>query len=316
MIVVDLNNLGVAATSGNKLHAGMFETQGIFGVLKRLHEIRSTYSGKMICLDDGYSFRYKFYPEYKANRRTTLVTNEELEETPINDIQTEIVSVKESWTLQKPYLLKMLRALGVTIMRADNLEADDLAARIVDKLPNEDHLLITGDRDWYQLISDRVVWFCPIQYQGKGVTSRVTLSNFEEVTGYKNTKKFVQSKALVGDAGDNIKGVGGIGSVAAKWILSNFETVEDFYLASVTEEAKLWPKKYRDFANDSDKFLLFCKNMALVDLRSEHAPPIQGLKIIQTKQNSEQFNDLCGELAFHSLLRRSEEILSTFKQEG
>lgn len=279
LIALDLNSLGFAATAGTRLSAGDQPTQGIFGVLNRVRHLRETYTGRMIGLWDGRSWRYGEYPEYKANRKANP----------------KLVELKDEWKCQRPFVAKMLRHIGVDQLSADNMEADDLAARLV-RRTNDPVILVSGDKDWTALVNERVAW---IDLTHK---RECRLGNFEEITGCRNPWEYVQAKALCGDAGDNIPGVGGIGPVAARWIMDNSGSVAGLFNDHMLASSRDWPKKIMDFCASEEKRHAYARNLRLVWLDHPDIPAAIAPKLVRGALDRDAFIDLAAELSFLGVL--------------
>ena len=215
MILVDGNSLGYAAASHSKPYDGM-ETGTVYHFINRIREIRIMFDGPMIVLWDGRSWRYDVYAEYKGKRNTTP----------------QQTALRDNWKIQMPHVRSILTLMGIDQMLSSNMEADDLAARIATVRPSIKNVFVTSDRDWLQLIKNKDdVWY---DIRSKTI---VTLRNFESFTGFASPKSFVQGKALMGDIGDNITGVGGIGPAHAKWLLKCVSNLEEF-LSSACDHAE------------------------------------------------------------------------------
>jgi 5'-3' exonuclease len=95
---------------------------------------------------DRSSWRKEIYPDYKAHRRVTeaLRTKSERDE-------------DEFYFDSMKVFVEFLRTrTNVTVLEAKGCEADDFVARWIDLHPNDDHVILSGDSDFYQLLSDRV----------------------------------------------------------------------------------------------------------------------------------------------------------------
>lgn len=299
MIIVDLNSVGFAATAANaELRAGSTNTGGVFGTLRTLRDVRTQFNGKMVILHDGRSWRYDEYPEYKGNRK----------------VIPELVALKEKWKPQKKLVAQFLARMNVTQMLSENMEADDLAARIVKSHPDSDITLVTGDGDWRQLISERVMWFNPIGGPRTKQIARITHHTFKEYTGYDTPWMFVQAKALTGDQGDNIPGVGGLGDKAAEFIFEKFGSVQGMLNEANTnrEAFESLHKKYRSFVDSEEKIEAYRRNLRLVWLNHPGLPAAKKPRIIKGSYDADKFADLCGELAFHDIMRNPDAWMEPF----
>ncbi|MDR2564743.1 MAG: DNA polymerase I [Bifidobacteriaceae bacterium] len=145
-----------------------------------------------------HSFRTDVYPEYKAGRS----------ETP------------EEFKGQVPLIQDVLGALGIHCFEVADVEADDVVATLAAKAAGEgmDVLIMSGDRDTFQLVGDKVTVLYP---QGRGAQSELAEITPAEVEARYNVTpaQYPDLAALVGEQSDNLPGVPKVGKVtAAKWI--------------------------------------------------------------------------------------------------
>ncbi len=143
------------------------------------------------------TFRSERYPEYKATRSATP-----------DEFRGQIDITKE-----------VLNALGITVLAEPGFEADDLLATLATEAENEGYrvLVVTGDRDALQLVSDDVT----VLYPRKGVSELTRFTPEAVVDKYGLTPtQYPDFAALRGDPSDNLPGVPGVGEkTAAKWIV-------------------------------------------------------------------------------------------------
>jgi DNA polymerase-1 len=151
----------------------------------------------VVAFDRGEpTFRHEQYVEYKANRR----------ETP------------EDFRSQLSLIFEVLDALGIRRLSAPGYEADDLIATLATQgaAENMDVLIVTGDRDVLQLVSDRVT----VLMTRRGITemTRFTPETVTEKYGL-TPAQYPDFAALRGDPSDNLPGIPGVGEkTATKWI--------------------------------------------------------------------------------------------------
>lgn len=143
------------------------------------------------------TFRSERYPEYKANRSSTP-----------DEFHGQIDITKE-----------VLGALGITVLSEPGFEADDLIATLATQAEKQGYrvLVVTGDRDSLQLVSDDVTVLYPI----KGVSELTRFTPEAVVSKYGLTpKQYPDFAALRGDPSDNLPGIPGVGEkTASKWII-------------------------------------------------------------------------------------------------
>ena len=303
-LLIDVNNLGFAAQSKKKLTVGDLETQAVFGVIRSIRNIKAMYPTMTpLILHDGVSWRHKVFAEYKANRDEVKYESDKRK-----------IANRKAYKAQKPYIKRALKALGVTQISAFNMEADDLAAILIRKYQPQGKkiMMISGDQDWLQLVGPGVGWRDPVRNR------RVTISNFKEETGLATTKQFLEWKAIVGDKGDNIPGVDGIGKKGAIDFLKQYGSVTNFilqYLDGTLELSKI-PKKFQNFAEDEKLHVRFETAMMLMDLNSNRIPAPAGLKVDKGDLDVPAFEDLCKELAFRSILSEMPTWADPFKRKS
>jgi DNA polymerase-1 len=142
------------------------------------------------------TFRSDRYPEYKATRKTTP-----------EEFRGQIDVTKE-----------VLAALGITVLAEAGFEADDLIATLASQAESEGYrvLVVTGDRDSLQLVSDDVT----VLYPRKGVSELTRFTPAAVVEKYGLTPvQYPDFAALRGDPSDNLPGIPGVGEkTASKWI--------------------------------------------------------------------------------------------------
>ncbi|MBB5088392.1 5'-3' exonuclease [Roseospira marina] len=305
-VLIDGNSIGFAAQTSHKLSAGGSDTTAIFGVIRSVRQFAAQYGAtrRLIVLWDGKGWRHTVYPEYKAHRSKPAVTAHEKAQR----------AARDSYKAQKKDIMRGLSLMGVDQVIAANMEADDLAAILTDRYRKQGKriLLISGDKDWLQLVGNKVAWFDPIR--GKIITA----GTFNEHTGLVNTRQFVEEKCLIGEPGDlgPGSGVGGIGAKKARDLLERFGSVGGFlnaWMDGSLKDEKL-PKAFRDFADETlPGQSIFERNKTLVDLRTSARPSIVGLRVIKGAPDRDAFTEFCGAFAFQSILKDLDGFLEPFE---
>jgi len=297
ILLVDANSIGFAAQSGTKLSVGGQEVQAIFGVVKSVRKLILEHgSMKVVMLWDGQSWRKRAMENANAG-----VYKGKRDSTP------KLVQLRESYRSQRPAISRAMRSLGVIQIAGAELEADDLAGVMATQATKtgQNVKMISGDKDWLQLVSPTCYWHDPIR------ALTVTAGTFHDATGYATTQAFLQGKALRGDVGDNIPGVGGIGETGAAELLATYGTVEEFIAKAPS--VKKMPKKFRDFAESEDRIAAFNRNMMLMDLGK--SPPEwvnRTFKMIAAPQDLTMFRGICEDFQFNSILRDFDNFVQPF----
>jgi len=305
---IDGNSIGHAAHArgGPRLVAGSVDTTAIFGALSTMRKVmRGRASSLPVVLWDGRSWRKDAtkgdVKEYKANRVDSA----------------EKVAAREAYKKARPAIARGFRLLGVRQLIASNMEADDLAAILVRNAMTKGHkvTLITGDKDWLQLVQKGVSW---VDHK---FDRKCTLRDFQEFTGYQSQGAFTDSKALQGDAGDNVPGCGGIGEKGAQELLGIFPRVQDFLDTPFDEAQRMWKEatgknmylKYRRLHQDPEIRERFLINQTLVDLNHPAIPKPVGLKMVEQPIDLDGFQTFCAEFGFSSILDRFDYFTSPFR---
>ncbi|MEO9151235.1 MAG: DNA polymerase I, partial [Lapillicoccus sp.] len=142
------------------------------------------------------TFRLEQYAEYKAGRSATPT----------------------EFSGQIPLMHEVLDALKIRYVEAPGYEADDIIATLTTQAEAEgmDVLICSGDRDAFQLVSDKVTILYPVR--GVSEVWRMTPAAVTEKYGVP-PERYSDLAALVGETSDNLPGVPGVGpKTAAKWI--------------------------------------------------------------------------------------------------
>ena len=192
-LIVDGNSIlnrafyGVRTLTNSKgLH-----TNAVYGMVTMLTKQIEKYNPEYLAIAFDMrapTFRHKMYDGYKANRK----------------------GMPEDLAIQLPYAKKAASAIGFKIIEKEGYEADDILgtlASIASESDEEIHTLImTGDRDSLQLITDKV----HVLLATNNDYILFDKSSFFEKYGVQ-PEQFVDVKAIMGDSSDNIPGIPGIG---------------------------------------------------------------------------------------------------------
>jgi DNA polymerase I len=176
--------------------------------LKRLVERYKEPDDTLVAVwDGGRGFRVEISAQYKANRAA---------KTPVFLRQIDLTK-------------QFLRALGVAQCQVKNTEADDIIATLTKRarLKNFDVLIISGDKDFNQIVSEHVHVLNP---KGHDEYVMMTPESVESTYGV-TPKQFVDYLALVGDSSDNVEGIDGVGKKTAAQLIRCNGSVEDIISA-------------------------------------------------------------------------------------
>ncbi len=213
LLVIDGNSIINRAFYGIRLLTtadGMF-TNGIYGFLNILaRESEAEKPDGIVAAFDmrAPTFRHKQFDGYKAQRK----------------------GMPDELAVQMEPLKEVLDAMGVLCLEKEGYEADDIIGTIsaMCEKSGDECVIITGDRDDLQLVSDNTTCKLTVTRAGKNESTAFTPAVFFEYYGF-TPEKMVDLKALWGDTSDNIPGVAGIGEKTAGDLIVRFGTVSNIY---------------------------------------------------------------------------------------
>ena len=254
-------------------------TNAIFGfatMFRKLFMGKDPTFGAVIFDAPGPNFREQEYAEYKKNRP----------------------SVPDDLIAQTAWIDKVVHAHAFALLRIPGYEADDVIGTLT-QLGLDNHCdvtIISGDKDFAQLISDRVRMIDTM----RDITFDVELVKKKWGVA---PHQFVDYLALVGDKVDNIPGVAGIGAKGAAQLLEKYDNLDNIIknIEELTGRTRNALTKHGQEAQLSKRLATIVKdvplNVTLEDLR------------IPTK-NNEKLNQLYTELEFFSLLEKEKKDAS------
>ncbi|MBX3012396.1 MAG: DNA polymerase I [Caldilineaceae bacterium] len=184
-------------------------TGAVFGFARKLLSVIRDYQPDYVAVafDLGDTWRHSEFAAYKATRDSMP-----------DEMRTQMGRIDE-----------LLRAFNIPIITYPNYEADDVLGTLsrVAAAQGFDVLVMTGDRDMFQLVDERV----KVLYTSGGPNPTTSIYGLTEVQErYALTPtQFIDLKALTGDSSDNIPGVPGVGEKTAAKLLQEYGTLEQLY---------------------------------------------------------------------------------------
>ena len=264
VVVIDGLNIFSRHYEANPAMSGDGQQVGGFvGTLSTIRELINLVHPRRVIVaweGGGSKRRRSIDKDYKKGRAPRLEG--------LNRYYDDIPDTLENRNFQLANLINFLRTTPVEQIYAQDAEADDAIAYVIGSMPEARFLIASSDRDMYQLIEDgRVVVWTP--GRRKFVTEKECLAEFRI-----HPTNFALAKAIVGDVGDNVKGVKGCGwKYLARWApgLSTSETVymSDLLssLGSLNETKR--SKTIENILASKDKI---SKNLRLVSLSASSLP--------------------------------------------
>jgi len=261
-------------------------TNAIFGFASMLVKILTDYGPKatVVVWDAGSSGRKQLYPEYKAQRTTRP------------DL------LKEQW----PHLAPLVDAFGYRNLSVEGYEADDVIASIAQRakgsVPPVPVMVVTGDRDAYQLVDDGV----RIMTTSRGITDTRVYDRQGVIDRYGIPPELVPDFiGLKGDTSDNIPGVPGIGDKTAADLLRRFGSLEEV-LEHVEE---ISGAKRKQNLIDHEQAARVSK--ALATAKREIPLELDVAQFVAAAPDRSRLRDVFREFELRDPLRRLEEALGS-----
>ena len=154
----------------------------------------------------GPTFRHETYQQYKAGR----------------------AGIPDALVAQLEVIKDLIPAFGLRVLELPRFEADDIIGTLARRAEaaGMSVIIVTGDRDALQLISDH----CQVLLTRRGISEMVMYDGdtLQAELGLR-PEQIVELKALMGDASDNIPGVKGVGEKTALELLRTYGTVDGVY---------------------------------------------------------------------------------------
>ena len=261
-----------------------FPTNAIFGFASMLVKLLTEHGSQpTICVwDKGHSGRKEVYADYKAQR------------TSRPDL------LKQQW----PHIVDLCEAFGYPNVSVDGYEADDVIASIAERarevgVPS---VIVTGDRDAFQLIGDDGL--VRVMATARGITDTKMYDRQAVIDRYGIPPELVPDfYGLKGDTSDNIPGVPGIGDKTASDLLQRFGDLETV-LASIDQISGA--KRKENLANHADDARV---SKRLATIQRDIPVPVDPTAELTRAPDRSRLREVFRHFELRDPLRRLEEAL-------
>ncbi len=261
-------------------------TNAIFGFASMLVKILTDYGPRatVVVWDAGSSGRKELYSEYKAQRST----------------RPDLLG--EQW----PYLEPLVDAFGYQNLAVAGYEADDVIASIVERArtaePSIPVMVVTGDRDAYQLVDNGV----RIMTTSRGITDTRVYDREGVIERYGIQPELVPDFiGLKGDTSDNIPGVPGIGDKTAAELLQRFGSLES--VLDHIEEISGAKRKQNLLEHSEDARV----SKQLATAHRDVPLDLELTEFVSTEPDRSRLRDVFRQFELREPLRRLEEALGS-----
>ena len=249
------------------------QTNAVYGFTTTLLKIiRERHpDGIAVAFDEkGPTMRHEEFKDYKAQRP------------PMPD----------GMKSQIPYIHRIVDALAIPGLRQAGYEADDLIGTLARKAERAgyDVVIVTGDKDMFQLITPHVRIYDPVKDKWSGETECRERFGVEPA-------RVVEIMGLMGDATDNIPGVKGIGEKTAMKLIAQFGTIEEL----LNRVGEVTPARIQSLLVEQAENARMSRRLATIEMESpvDFDPAAFQIKPPQM----ELLSELLRELEFTSLLK-------------
>ena len=253
-------------------------TQGVYGFLNMLKKIENDYEPEYITVAfdlKAPTFRHIEYKEYKAGRK----------------------AMPHELVMQMPIVKDVLRAMNIEVLELEGYEADDIIGTVARKAEevNIGALVITGDRDALQLVSDKT----EVLITKKGITDFELYDIPKMKERYNLTpQQFIDLKGLMGDSSDNIPGIPGVGEKTGIKLLEQFGSIDN--MLAHTDEISA--KKLREKVEENSQLAILSKRLATINTAVPIDTDIESFKI--KEPDYDKLIELYTKLEFNSFLKK------------
>ena len=235
-------------------------TNAVYGFLailfKNIEDLKPDYMAVSFDLK-AKTKRHEMYEGYKANRH----------------------GMPEELAAQMPMIKEVLKAMNIDIVQKEGYEGDDILGTLskYGEAKNLDVTILSGDRDTFQLATDKVTIRIPRTKQGKTETEEYNKEKIIEEYGLE-PKALIEVKGLQGDTSDNIPGVPGIGPKTAINLIKKYGTIENLYKKIEEGEDDLKGKQKESILENKEMALL-SRKLGEIDVNVPLDDTLENLKV-------------------------------------
>ena len=235
-------------------------TNAVYGFLailfKLIEDIKPQYM--VVAFDlKAPTARHKLYEGYKATRK----------------------GMPEELAEQMPMIKEILRAMNIDIVEKEGYEADDVLGTLsrYGEKQGLEVTILSGDRDTFQLATDKITIRIPRTKGGKTETDLFDRNKIIETYGIE-PKQLIEVKGLQGDTSDNIPGVPGIGEKTALKLIQEYQTIDNLYQKLEAGEANIKGKQRENIENNKDLAIL-SRTLGTINLEVPIEDTLENFKV-------------------------------------
>mgnify|MGYP001851858350 FL=1 len=259
-------------------------TNAVYGFLAILFKIIDDIKPEFLVVafdKKGPTKRHKMYDGYKANRK----------------------GMPDELACQMPIIKDVLRAMNIDIIEKEGYEGDDILGTlsVFGESQGLEVTILSGDRDTFQLATDKVTIRIPRTKMGKTEEEDFNREKVKEVYGIE-PKQLIEVKGLQGDTSDNIPGVPGIGEKTALKLIQEYSSIENLYSEIEKGQAPDVKGKTRERIIENKDLAILSKELGTIDVNSPIEENLEEFKL--EDWNNEEVLKLFKELNFNRYIER------------
>ena len=224
--------------------------------------------------------RHKMYEGYKANRK----------------------GMPDELAEQMPIIKEILRAMNIDIIEMEGYEADDVLGTLscYGEKQGLDVVILSGDRDTFQLATDKVTIRIPHTKAGKSETDEYNREKIKEKYELE-PKQLIEVKGLQGDTSDNIPGVPGVGEKTALKLIQEYGSIDNLYKKIEKGEDNLKGKQREKIIENKDLAML-SRTLGTINVNVPIKDDLEDFKV--EEWNKEKVLEIFKELNFNRYIDR------------
>ena len=288
LVVIDGNSIlnrafyGIMGSKMLQTADGTY-TNAVYGFLailfKLLDDVKPEYLA--VAFDVKHpTKRHEMYKEYKGTRK----------------------GMPDELAVQMPIIKNVLTAMNIKVIEKPGYEADDILGTLAkySETKGIDTILLTGDRDSFQLASDHITIRIPRTKAGKTEVEDFDRNKILETYGLEPLQ-LIEVKGLMGDTSDNIPGVPGVGEKTALNLIKEFSSIDNIYEKLEAGEAVAKGKLKENLEANKDLAIL-SRELGRIDV---NAPIDKELSEFKMKEwNRKEVYELFKELRFNKYIEK------------
>ena len=242
-------------------------TNAVYGFLSILFKIIEDLNPEYLAVSfdlKAPTARHIMYEGYKANRH----------------------KMPDELALQMPIIKDVLRDMNITIIEKEGYEADDVLGTLskIGEKEGLDVTILSGDRDTFQLTSDKITVRIPRTKSGKTEFKYFNKDKIKEVYGI-DPIQLIEVKGLQGDTSDNIPGVPGVGEKTALSMIQTYGSIENIYKELEQGRAETIKGKTREKMLENKELAFLSKTLGTINLEVPIEEKMEDLKVKEWDTN-------------------------------